>query len=131
MAKKNPYDMDYKEFQKYLTDEGITSQQFHSDQGKPLFQKYLKSKSFKNELEKDKKGNLKPTGKIVPIESKPFDVTTGKVSSTKKESEEANLKSYGQPYKQAKGGKVKKKKKAKKSYVKKYAKGGGVRKVRA
>jgi len=46
-------------------------------------------------------------------------VSRGQVPSTKKQNEEAGFRQYGQPYSKADGG-----------YVKKYAKGGGVRKVR-
>ena len=46
-------------------------------------------------------------------------VSRGQVPSKRKQAEEAQLKAYGQPRRKAKGG-----------YVKKYAKGGGVRKVR-
>ena len=53
----------------------------------------------------------------------------GKLNRQMKEGK--TLPAYGYAQREAKGGKVKKKKKAKKGYVKKYAKGGGVRKVRA
>jgi hypothetical protein len=46
-------------------------------------------------------------------------VSRGQVPSKRKQAEEAQLKAYGQPRRKAHGG-----------YVKKYAKGGGVRKVR-
>ena len=46
-------------------------------------------------------------------------VSSGKVPRTSEEDTEANLRQYGQPRRKAHGG-----------YVKKYAKGGGVRKVR-
>ena len=46
-------------------------------------------------------------------------VSRGQVPSKSKEAEKANLRQYGQPRQKAHGG-----------YVKKYAKGGGVRKVR-
>ena len=105
MSKKNPYDMEHKEFQEHMKKEGYTgeskettSQAWHAtDEAKNLFNKYLASKDFRYDAGKEK---------IVPVTGSGFAETV---------SSQANR--AGRP--KAKGG-----------YVKKYARGGGVRKVR-
>jgi len=108
--------MEHEEFLEFVEGEGFTPQDWHAtDEAKGFYTSHLADKGFKYDAE---------SGKIVSISED--------TSSEEAPSKRTNLlkQSIEQTRPKARGGKVKKKKKSKKGYSKKYANGGTIRKPR-